>query len=77
MSTPKQRVLTVSYSGYLERYNPLSTNREKITVGLPGDVIEVHSTWRDLKTESTWLQVEIDGAHGWLLENETSPRPGE
>jgi hypothetical protein len=76
MSRPMQtRVLTESYSGYLERYNPFSTNRDTITIGLPGDIVEVHSTWRDLKTESTWLCVQVQGEQGWLLENETSPRP--
>ena len=78
MSRPKQiRILTDSYSGYLERYNPFSVNRDKITVGLPGDVVEVHSTWRDLKSSTTWLQVEVEGEHGWLLENETDSRPEE
>jgi len=71
------RVLTESYSGYLERYNPFSVNRETINIGLPGDIIEVHSTWRDLKTHTTWLCVKVQGQQGWLLENETSPRPEE
>ena len=78
MSRPMQtRVLTPSYSGYLERYNPFSTNRDTITIGLPGDIVEVHSTWRDLKRNETWVCVKIDGIQGWMLESETSPRPGE
>ena len=78
MNRPKQtRVLNESYSGYLERYNPFSTNKDTITVGLPGDIVEIHSTWRDLKTQTTWLSVKVQGKHGWLLENETSPRAEE
>ena len=78
MSEPKQtRILTESYSGYLEKYNPFSTNRDKITVGLAGDVVEVHSTWRDLKSKTTWLHVNLDGKQGWLLESETIARPKE
>jgi hypothetical protein len=78
MSRPLQtRLLNESYSGYLERYNPFSVNRDTIRIGLSGDIVEVHSTWRDLKTESTWLCVQVQGEQGWLLENETSPRPEE
>ena len=75
MSRPMQtRLLNESYSGYLERYNPFSTNKDTINIGLPGDIIEVHSTWQDLKTHTTWLCVKVQGQQGWLLENETSPR---
>jgi hypothetical protein len=71
------RVLNESYSGYLERYNPFSTNKDTINIGRPGDEVEIHSWWQDLKTQATWLSVKIQGKHGWLLENETSPRPEE
>ncbi len=78
MSRPMQtRVLTESYSGYLERYNPFSTNRDTITIGLPGDIVEVHSTWRDLKHKETWVCVQIHDQQGWLRENEISPRAEE
>ena len=78
MSRPLQtRLLNESYSGYLERYNPFSTNKDTINIGLPGDIVEIHSTWRDLKTQTTGLSVKVQGKHGWLLEYETSPRPGE
>ena len=78
MSRPLQtRLLNESYSGYLERYNPFSTNKDTITVGLSGDIVEIHSTWHDLKTHTTWLCVKVQGQQGWLLENETSPRAEE
>ena len=78
MKRPKQTgVLTDSYSGYLERYNPFSTNRDTITVGLPGDAVEIQSRWRDLKSNTTWLQVKVEGKEGWMLESEIALRPKE
>jgi hypothetical protein len=71
------RVLNESYSGFIEKYNPFSELRGVEQVGAAGDEVEVHSWWRDLKRKETWVCVKIDGIQGWMLESETSPRPGE
>jgi len=68
------RVLNESYSGFIEKYNPFSTLRGIERVGAPGDEVEVHSTWQDLKRKETWVCVKIQGKQGWMLESETSPR---
>ena len=71
------RVLNESYSGFIEKYNPFSELRGIERVGAAGDEVEVLSTWRDLKRKETWVCVKLQGFQGWMLENETSPRPGE
>jgi hypothetical protein len=76
-SKRRMRVLNESYSGFVELYNPFSTLRGTLEIGRPGDEVEVHLTWRDLKHKETWVCVQIQGKQGWLLESETSPRPEE
>ena len=71
------RVLNDSYSGFIEKYNPFSELRGIEEVGTVGDEVEVLSTWRDLTRKETWVCVKFQGFQGWLLENETSPRPKE
>ena len=71
------RVLNDSYSGFIEKYNPFSELRGVERIGAAGDEVEVLSTWRDLKRKETWMCVKLQGFQGWMLESETSSRPGE
>ena len=74
MSKSRVRVLNESYAGFVELYNPFSTLRGTLQIGLSGDEVEVHSTWQDLKRKETWVCVKIQGKQGWMLQSETSPR---
>ena len=71
------RVLNDSYSGFIEKYNPFSELRGVERIGAAGDEVEVLSTWRDLKRKETWVCVKLQGFQGWMLQNETSPRPAQ
>ncbi len=62
--------LSESYSGYLEKFNPYSSDFAQIKVGHPGDEVELINSWTDKGT--TWHLVRVSGAVGWLLESETS-----
>jgi len=77
MSKNRVRILNKSYAGFIELNNPFSTQRGTLDIGLPGDEVEINSTWRDLKHKETWVCVQIQGEQGWILENETDPRPEE
>jgi hypothetical protein len=62
--------LNESYSGYLEKFNPYSSDFTQIKVGLTGDEVELINSWSD--RGATWHLVRIDGIRGWLLDSETS-----
>jgi len=63
--------LNESYSGYLEKFNPYSSDFAQIKVGQPGDEVEIINSWTD--KGATWHLVRIGSDAGWLLESETSP----
>ena len=67
------RTLTPSYAGYLEAYNPYSTDTARLVGGVAGDVVEILSTWEDMKTHTTWHLVRLSESRltGWLLDHET------
>ena len=62
--------LNESYSGWLEAYNPYSSDMRRIKVGNLADEVELISSWTDKGT--TWHLVRIGSVEGWLLESETS-----
>ena len=62
--------LNESYSGWLEAYNPYSSDMRRIKVGNLADEVELISSWTDKGT--TWHLVRIGSVEGWLLESEIS-----
>lgn len=67
-SNKKIGILNSNYPGYVELYNPYSSNKKQAKVGAIGDKAEVISSWSDKGVK--WLEVSIDGVEGWILSKE-------